>query len=67
MSFRDFTTKIHWEGGIEGALAYGLRPSDAPLELEEAWGRLADAYESWVDALEAWDSSMARVVDSRDE
>lgn len=30
MTPEDFAAKVNWEGGVMDALAYGLKPSDAP-------------------------------------
>lgn len=41
--------KIEWEGGIMEALEYGIKSADMPPgdeELDEAWGKLAAAYQA---------------------
>jgi hypothetical protein len=41
--------KLEWEGGIIEALDYGIRSTDMPLgdeELNEAWGKLAAAFQA---------------------
>ena len=44
----DLMAKIGWEGGIGGALEYGIKadkiPADAPTGLREAWERLSAAW-----------------------
>lgn len=45
MSESDFVAKINWEGGIVGALEYGLKSSDLePGELRDAWKELEKAW-----------------------
>ena len=41
--------KLEWEGGIMEALDYGVKSTDMPLgdeELNEAWGKLAAAFQA---------------------
>lgn len=41
MTESDFAAKVEWEGGITGALDYGLRAEDCrPGELRDAWEKL---------------------------
>ena len=45
MTPEDFASKVNWEGGVMDALAYGLKPNDAPEgPLRDLWTR---AYELW--------------------
>lgn len=45
MTVIDFIDKIAWEGGAAGALAYGLRASDADdPRLGELWQAIEDGY-----------------------
>lgn len=50
MNERDFANKVEWEGGILGALDYGLRSNDLDVNgpLKQAWERLEDAYRIYV-------------------
>lgn len=45
---QDLLSKIYWEGGIFGALEYGIREGDMPdgdTELQDAWSDLQSSYE----------------------
>lgn len=50
MSAVEFANKIEWEGGVVGALDYGLRASDLDpdepdsAELRQTWAELEDKY-----------------------
>lgn len=47
----DFVDKIDWEGGIYGALEYGLksRDYDLPKEVEDQWSELRDLFNDMED------------------
>ena len=47
-NIHDFVSKIDWEGGIYGALEYGLTPSgyDLPQNVVDAWWEIREVYES---------------------
>jgi len=50
----EVTNKVDWEGGISGALEYGLTVDDMPpgdTELRDAWKRLEAAWKAF-DAIE---------------
>ena len=40
----DVRDKIDWEGGICGALDWGLTADDLPLPYRDAWKQIADLY-----------------------
>lgn len=53
MSESDFIAKIEWEGGVVGALEYGLTSNDVePGELQNAWKELEKAWVPMQDAIE---------------
>lgn len=45
----DFWAKFEWEGGIGGAVEYGLDAAeyDLPQEVVDAWDRLVEAYHAF--------------------
>ncbi len=46
LSREEFLSKIEWEGGIEGALHYGLQPTDCgDDELAGLWRQIQYRYE----------------------
>lgn len=62
MSTARFAAKVRWEGGVLGALGYGLQVSDAAdPELAAAWAPLVEAFECFEAAAEA----VQRLVDAR--
>ena len=40
----DVRDKIDWEGGICGALDWGLTAGDLPMAYRDAWQQIADLY-----------------------
>lgn len=47
MTTVQFAHKVGWEGGIVGALDYGLLPEDVDdPELARLWGELRDHYDA---------------------
>lgn len=44
-TLKDLAAKISWEGGFEGALDYGIIPSDVPEEIRPLWQRGWDAFQ----------------------
>lgn len=46
MTEDQFAAKVDWEGGIAGALEYGMPSDDLPEgQLKAAWKRLESVYE----------------------
>ncbi len=44
-ALRRFARKVRWEGGVLGAIDYGLHRSDVPDEdLADTWARIEDLY-----------------------
>jgi hypothetical protein len=42
--------KVEWEGGLDAAVEYGLKPTDMPEgddELRIAWSKMLDAWEEY--------------------
>lgn len=52
----DFLNKIAWEGGIDGALSYGLSAMayNLPTGMKEGWWELEDLYTNFEDAAVDW-------------
>ena len=65
MSTADFAAKVEWEGGVEGALEYGLKHTDldpgdeSVAELRAKWRELEEIYGE----LEALSDEAARILD----
>lgn len=57
MTREEFVAKVEHEGGVEGALSYGLRLSDLPQDTPEhvrvAWRILEDAQIN-IEIIEDW-------------
>ena len=51
MSMQQLADKCEWEGGVTGAIAWGIRSNQVPLELEDDWKLAEDAFEV-IDRLE---------------
>lgn len=54
MTPEEFVAKIRWEGGVVGALEYGLTAEDLPKgsALREAWHELEVAWTAFHDYVE---------------
>lgn len=52
MTESDFISKIDWEGGIIGALEYGLTADDVePGSMRDAWRKLDELWAPMEDAI----------------
>ena len=73
MTPQDFAGKIEWEGGITGALDYGLKstrldPDDpASTPLREAWAVLEAAWNEIQPAMRAVEDILEDLDDEGDE
>lgn len=55
-NIHDFISKIDWEGGVYGALGYGLRTKeyDLPKHLVDMWNEIRDLYEDIDSLVQEW-------------
>lgn len=56
-NLEDFVSKIDWEGGLDGALSYGLTTSDyeIPKEIQDKWAELQEIHSDFeAEAAEFW-------------
>ena len=44
MTYRELADKVEWEGGVTGAIEYGIKPSQVPSSMQLLW---ADAYDKF--------------------
>lgn len=54
MKLTDFLGKIEWEGGVAGALDYGLKKADLEAADRETWPSLAEVWDAACDAYAAF-------------
>lgn len=56
LNIHDFIGKIDWEGGVYGALGYGLRTNeyDLPKHLVDMWNEIRDLYEDIDSLVQEW-------------
>jgi hypothetical protein len=41
---QEVASKVDWEGGIEDVLRWGLYANEVPLELEDEWKQMQQAF-----------------------
>jgi hypothetical protein len=55
-NIHDFISKIDWEGGVYGALEYGLtaRDYDLPKHLVDSWNEIRELFEDIDSLVSEW-------------